>query len=941
MKRYSIYSLMILSVVFCSFYSKNNKTVSDAPVDAKDNYRQDKPKVYRYGAETAKINIGSTEIVADYRLGNKKGITLKPGIDAAINGERTAPDLVFNVKVPGGRYVMSTYAVTDTEGAKLMKEAKTKFQSLYIKIQIGSLRTTKRVVYVPWDVKRQESGKFQFNGDQQLKIWLPRGVRLEYVELAPYIPPVVPANAQNYKPGIVPPASHPRLWVNQQSLPIIKAKIQSGENLLAWEKVKKSALTPFIFKFNPEEELPYNGALEGAAETKAFYYLMTGNKQVGREAVKLMADYLSHVEFGNILDVTRQLGRAIYSAAEVYDWCYDIMTPKEKQVLYDNLMRLADDMECGWPPFNQSIINGHGNEAQINRDLLSMSIAVYDENPLPYQYTSYLVLEKLVPMRKFEYQSPRHNQGVNYGAYRFGWEMQAAWLFYRMTGHPVFDDNIKNVRKYWQYMRVPDGQMLRDGDGFTAGAPGEFYYWKAAQTMFMNYTYAADPVLKGEFERQGGLPDNPVLFLLLNDPDLKTEPSMKSLPLTMDFGPVLGSMIARTGWQIGMNSNDVVAEIKGGGYHFTNHQHADAGSIQLYYRGFQFGDIGVYHFYGTPYDFNFNKRSISHSMMLAVDPDEKYPRSEANDGGTRFNLKFPETPDETQTDPLFNNGKVVSADFGPSKLRPFFSYFNVDLTGAYSLKMKDYSRGFCFLNLDREDIPAAIILTDDMTTAKPEFKKYWQINTHNLPEKTPTGVVLHNNRGNLVGKTHMEMLIPSAADRSVEILSGPDATGVFNFRYEVPSAIQQPEAKGHRVMISPKNAGNRDRFLTVFQMTSGNTAPLPVKYYETAESYVVTLSDRMVSMSNTSALIDKGFSLKVPNDKKYQVVLAGMKPGKWNIKSRNGNVNYNASVLTGKNTIFFRAGGGEFVITPGSQSGAVLLPVDENYMPLLYDGKIK
>lgn len=924
MKKYLIYPLLISAIALCSL---TDSSVSDESTIANGKKNLGK-EIYRYGAESAQINAGSTEIITDERLSNKKGITLKTGVAAAINGERTAPDVVFNVKVPVGRYVMSTYAVTDAEGAKLMKQAKTKFESLYIKMQIGDRRATKRVVYVPWDVKRQESGKFEFNNGEPLKIWLPRGVRLEYVELTPYIPPVVPVEAQNYKPQIVPPSGHPRLWINQQSLPVVKAKLRSAENLQAWEKVKKSALTPFLFKFNPNEELPYNGALEQAAETKAFYYLMTDDEQVGREAVKLMADYLSHVEFGNILDITRRLGSAIYSGSEVYDWCYNLMNQEEKKIIYDNLMRLADDMECGWPPFGQSIINGHGNEAQINRDLLSMSIALYNENPLPYQYTSYLVLEKLVPMRKFEYQSPRHNQGVGYGSYRFGWEMHAAWLFYRMTGKPVFDENIKGVRKFWQYMRLPDGQMLRDGDGFTAGKPGEFYYWKAPQTMFMNYTYAADPVLKGEFERQGGLPDNPVLFLLLNDPELKADPGMESLPLTMNFGPVLGSMIARTGWNIGMNSNDVVAEIKGGGYNFTNHQHADAGSIQLYYRGIQFGDIGVYGFYGTPYDFNFNKRSVAHSMMLAVDPQEKYPRLEANDGGTRFNLKFPETPHEAQTDPLFNNGKVVSADFGPSELTPLFSYFNVDLTAAYSSKMKKYSRGFCFLNLGREDIPAAIILTDEMTTTKPEFKKYWQINVHNLPEQTTNGVILHNNRGDLIGKTHVEMLIPSAADRSIQILSGADATSVFKSRYEAP-ALEFPEVRGHRIMISPKNAASRDRFLTVFQMTSGDTKPLPVTYLETTESYVVKLADRLVSMSNTADLIDGSFTLIVPGDKKYQIVLAGMKPGDWNIRSRSGKVNYNASVVAGRNTIFFRAEGGEFVITPGRKSGAVMLNTHE------------
>lgn len=87
---------------------------------------------------------------------------------------------------------------------------------------------------------------------------------------------------------------------------------------------------------------------------------------------------------------------------------------------------------------------------------------------------------------------------------------------------------------------------------------------------------------------------------MLNDPALSAQANKDQLPLTVDFGPVLGGMIARTGWDTEPGSGNVVAEIKGGGYHFGNHQHADAGSLQLYYRGLQLGDIGVYTFYGTP-----------------------------------------------------------------------------------------------------------------------------------------------------------------------------------------------------------------------------------------------------------------------------------------------------------------------------------------------------
>ncbi len=417
------------------------------------------------------------------------------------------------------------------------------------------------------------------------------------------------------------------------------------------------------------------------------------------------------------------------------------------------------------------------------------------------------------------------------------------------------------------------------------------------------------------FNRQGGLPNNPVLFLLLNDPNLKAENSRESLPLTKDFGPVLGGMVARTGWNFEEGSDDVVAEIKGGGFHAGNHQHSDAGSIQLYYRGFQFGDIGLYKFYGTPYDINFNKRSIAHSMMLAVDPEEKFLNTESNDGGTRYIQRNPGTPEESQTDSMFHNGKVLSADFGPEKLQPAFSYFSVDLKGAYSSKISAYNRNFLFLNLGRKDIPAAIILTDHMTTANPEFKKYWQINALNKPAITSKGFILHNEHNGKVGATHVEMLLPAANERNLEVLNDEEAVSSFKFKYEVP-IDNLAEAHASRILISPKNAKAEDRFITVFQVAAGATAPLPVKHFKTQESDVVILADRVVSMSSTKELIKSRFDLNIPDNGAYQVVLTGMKAGDWHISGDNGKMKLDVNVKEGKNTIAFSAKKGKYTITP-------------------------
>ncbi|MFW5867929.1 MAG: discoidin domain-containing protein [Armatimonadota bacterium] len=883
-------------------------------------------------AESAQINPDRAEVVEQDTFASEQGVSLRAGVASNVGEPDSEPDLVFTVQVPeAGRYWIRTHAATDESGTEAMRVASGKHDSLRLLISIDGSLPTSRVVFVPWSKPGscvQHTGKFDFTGEEQeIAVWLPEGVRLDYLQVAPYVPPAVPEAAANYEPSVVPPDSRPRLWVNEESLPQVRANLEQGENAEVWERVRAQAEEPFEFSVPPNTEISYNAALEQAAARKAFVYLMTGERERGREAVELTRTYLSAVEFGNLLDITREIGRAINSASLVYDWCYDLMAPEERESIRTNLMRLADDMEIGWPPFRQMIVNGHGNEAQVNRDLLSMSIAIYDEDPEPYRYCAYRILEELVPMRAFEYQSPRHNQGISYGPYRFGWDLHAALLFERMTGEPVFDDNIGDVYKFWLYMRLPIGQMLRDGDGFSDGRQVNL-----GLTPLLSYAYTGDPIVKGDFERQGGTASDPLLFLLLNDPSLAAEESLDELPQTIDFGPILGSMVARTGWNLGANTSDVVVEMKGGGYHFGNHQHSDAGSFQIYYRGLQAVDLGQYHFYGTPYDMNFCKRSISHSMMLVVDPEERFPGTTSNDGGTRFNRTCPTTPEQTMNDPAFAHGEKVSASFGPVAQRPFFSYFSVDLTSAYSEKIEEYVRTFCFLNLGNEETPAALIVLDNVTAANPEFRKYWQVNTLNPPEQTEDGVILRNSALGLSGRVDVRMLRPEPQERSVEILEGEEANSVFGQQFTAPRP-EKPEGHGCRVMFSPETPQASDVFLTVMPMSDENAPELPVELDETGTTFALTLADRVVVLSKDGRLMEEPFEVSVPEDGEYQLLLTGLTPGDWSIRSEDNAVEFNARVEPEENTAFFVVPGGEFTVRPEARPDAEEFQAPTDFMP--------
>lgn len=69
--------------------------------------------------------------------------------------------------------------------------------------------------------------------------------------------------------------------------------------------------------------------------------------------------------------------------------------------------------------------------------------------------------------------------------------------------------------------------------------------------------------------------------------------------------------------------------------------------------------------------------------------------------------------------------------------------------------------------------------------------------------------------------------------------------------------------------------------------------------------------------AGSTGLVQSAFTLKVPYDKEYEVVLTGMEPGFWHVAG--GRLDFNVNVMAGKNTVFFKAKGGEYIITPGRE----------------------
>ncbi|MDO5580319.1 MAG: heparinase II/III family protein [Planctomycetia bacterium] len=762
-------------------------------------------------------------------------------------------DLIFHLdnKKPG-KYTIYTTAAVDELTAQYLEKARSKMDSISLMISVDGGLPSSRVVVPAWrkgNLWTYGLGVFDFKQSKtEVRIWLAEGVILDEIHIRPHSAPKVPPAAAEYRPEIVPPKDHPRLWFTPESLPAFRENLTKGENAEVWKQIQKEAAAPFKYKYLENCAVDHNESLLRYVQKNAFVWQMIGDKKYGRRAVDLIIPYLSRVEYGNMQDITRELGDSIYTGALVFDWCNSLLSDAEKKAIYDAQIRLSYHMETGWPPFKQSILIGHGNEGQILKHFLAMSIAFYEIDPVPYQYCTWRIFEDLVPMRRFEYQSPRHNQGIAYIGARLQWEYYAALMFKRMVSKEIFDPNIKGIRDYLLFMRLPNGEMFRDGDVYLSG-----FWWAFPGLALTQYSYAEDPVMKGEYFRQKKWKSDPLLFLLLNDPDLKADSTFDTLPLAYDSGKILCSQILRTGWNFGPESEDTIVEFKGGNYQFGNHQHADSGAFQVYHRGLLAADLGLYRFYGTVYDNNFNKRSISHNVMLVYDPSEVFYKGGINDGGQRFIMhKHPGSPERTESDPMFKSGTLLDSRILPSRENPQVSFFTVDLTSAYSGKVEKYIRSFCWIRTGRKDVPVAVIVYDRLTASDPSFKKYWQLNTLTKPEPITGGgwsaLTLENLGADKKpckrGELRLRTLVPGPDKIQCDLIGGDKANSVFGT--PLPAPKDAPESTGWRIMLTPKKAAKTDQFLNLILVGDEGAQELPVQWEKSGENFRIQIAGKSV-----------------------------------------------------------------------------------------------
>ncbi len=201
----------------------------------------------------------------------------------------------------------------------------------------------------------------------------------------------------------VPPSEHPRLYLRQRDIPDLKKRMTHPVLKPVWDDLVRS------------------GERGGSRlmELNALRYLSERDNRLGRETINETLKLMQDFTWPHKQDISRQIGRMMVTGAIVYDWCYELLESEQKDAFIEQFIRLAESLECGYPPVRQGAVTGHTSEAMLMRDIVSAGIAIYDEFPEMYRLSAGRFFREYVTARNWFYPGHAYHQGDSYGPYRY------------------------------------------------------------------------------------------------------------------------------------------------------------------------------------------------------------------------------------------------------------------------------------------------------------------------------------------------------------------------------------------------------------------------------------------------------------------------------------------------------------------------------------------
>lgn len=613
--------------------------------------------------------------------------------------------------------------------------------------------------------------------------------------------------------------SHPRLFFNSNDIPGIIANIEDEANVYEKAIFLKYVNTNTDGKLKPTDSIKpaafewtnYDTTLLRTIEAKALYYALYKNgggadvtqdeaRLRGYEAIYAMKNYILTFDVQwKASDQCRYYGDVMYTAALVYDWCYDLLTKEDKDQFRLGVQNLICDgtnnqpwlktnthdgrkLEGGFPALddeNQSRLTGHGAEAQVLRDYFSFAIAIYDEDPSWYNYVGGMVYNEYVPARNYFYTSGFYPDGsAVYNNYRYMCDLMNAALFkgmgiklpYNEADMETVVHGLVSMETYGNYQFA-----TADGSGTSSSGQSRISAMVGDCALVSSYLFDDEAALAIAYrychwQHSGeSLPRYNVSTSQLGiTPSLYFIFTSNGMEPGDDYRAKIDNVEYHAGFQqqiIARNSEEydsAVVLMQGAQRIPGGHTHQNAGNFQIWYKGILTRDDGLYDAYGSQHHHYYHMAGTSHNTLLIYNDNFKESNfgpvasdtllNNYYNGEQRFQLSIPNTVEPWVADDIYTYGKLIGMQTD-DETNPSYVYFGNDITNAYNSATVEYvERSFMTLYTGDAETPMVMFVFDNITATNEDFQKTFLLQCAQAPQidyenKT---VTVDNGEGKLV-----------------------------------------------------------------------------------------------------------------------------------------------------------------------------------------------
>ena len=636
-------------------------------------------------------------------------------------------------------------------------------------------------------------------------------------------------------------SGHPRLYVTANDLPALRARCEGP--MAADYAVSKNWADDHI-----NDSLPFSSvdAYMHNLCTYSFIYLVTGNAAYAGRA-KAIAQYAMGQGF-------QGEGPYITGLALFFDWCYDYLTPAERQTFGWELAEsgLAYEAGTNWTETN----NYHSKPSRL-KGLAYAGLAIYGEGindaaatELCDLFEEHLFGPDYVLACIDEIGGDGSYYEGDYTLSVIGESLVAACLIWRSaTGEDAFavSGNLQNMATYLIYdvfaKNGPGGGAFMSG---SKQGDSKTHTWGAASLRRVLHVLAnvyRDPRaewlgLRIDSLGLGWINRNERWRLLIyRDPSVGTQ-APTGLPDAWYFSD-MGTVYMRSGFDYSEGSDDVYAVFRCEAMN-AGHTNAHQNHILLA-RGADLLaiDSGVYDGGVSSHHLNYFSRTIAHNTVTVYDPSETTFGGYANDGGQMMPKELPVRFGDASS-PEYYRGKIEAF-----KNTDTFTYVKGDATAAYaSYKLDLFTREIVWLK------PNVFVVLDRVRATSPSYTKRWLL--HSIEQPSISGSTATITRGD--SKLVVTSVLPEGA--SITRVGGPGHEFDVNGTNYPPSQSWTEDMGAWRIEITPSDSAAEHLFLTVLCVAgAGETAPT-VRPVESEEMVGVQVDSEVVLFSATGAAVE-------------------------------------------------------------------------------------